>query len=894
MKKIIKNEKFIDFLKYTISFIIIMGFICFIFKRNGMNFIWCFDGYTQHFVTLTYFKNILSNLSLNTFTWNIGFGMDMFSNLAYYVFGDLVSYFSVLVPQHLLKYFYSISIVIRLYLAGLSFLWYCHYRNQKGAKVIIGSIVYIFCGYALIASVRHPYFVNAMTIFPISMIGIEKYINENKKPFYIFSVFLMFVNSFYFGYMNALTVGIYGIILAISKYKKDYKKILSVLWGGVTYAFIGLLMSCFVLAPTINEFLNSARTSLTADITYNFNYYRNLIRIISNFDLGINHWSYINVSAIVFLVIPLIIKNRKKELPLTILGAILFLPFISSTCSSIISGLNYSNNRYTFMFVFVISYLSVTVLKENSNIDIKTMLIILFGYLFLTLVLELPVTASTISFVAVLLLMMLVFLYKDKFKFRKKSYFIEVLAVIVILNTMFNCYYLYDPKYNNYVYEFTENYQTEALYDSAHGYYDNFSQAIDYIKSTDKGFYNIGKNVNDAWNLGLYKNYNSINYYYSIVSNLYNDLATDLNNKEKEINLEIKEFDNRAKINSLLGKKYFITNNPQINMYGFDSIKKLGNTYIYKNKNTVDFASLYNKCINTKVYDKLTDLEKEDALLKYYVSDNCSNQDYTLDNIKPIKYKSSIPLKKHLVLNSSTGNKVTLKLNKPITGELYVKINNLQYKNLDLEERINAVSPRKVDRNKYKSEIKWENKEKNIIVKAHTKNMTNEETIFNKKHTYYLPNEDILINLGYYDNYKGKVTLSFSELGIYDFDSINIYEVPFNNYEENINNLNKSNFELKDYGDNYLKGTVNPETDGVLTFRTLFNKGWTVLVDGKKVKTFNNKYFLSINIEKGKHDISLQYKTPFIKEGLIISCIGWILFISVIILSNKKIKIKHS
>ena len=476
----------------------------------------------------------------------------------------------------------------------------------------------------------------------------------------------------------------------------------------------------------------------------------------------------------------------------------------------------------------------------------------------------------------------------------------EILTIVVILNTIFNCYYLYDPKYNNYVSEFIENYKTEDLYDSVHNNYDNFSQAINYIKNTDKSFYNIGKNVNDANNLGLYKNYNSTNYYYSIVSNLYNELSTDLNNKEQEINLEIKEFDNRTKINSLLSKKYFITNNPKINMYGFDFIKNFGNTYIYKNKNTVDFASLYNKCINNKVYNKLTDLEKEDALLKYYVSDNCKEKDYTLDDIKKIKYTSSIPLKKHLVLNYSTGNTITLNLDKPVTGELYVKINNFQYKNLSQEERINAFSTKKVDRNKYKSQIKWEDKEKNIVVKATTKNITNEKNVYNEKYIYYLPNKDILINLGYYNNYKEEVTLNFSELGvddsgagIYDFDSINLYEVPFNNYEENINNLNKSNFELKDYGDNYLKGTINPETNGILTFRTLFNKGWTVLVDGKKVKTFKNKYFLSINIEKGKHEIALQYKTPYIKEGIIISCIGWILFIVVILLSNKKIKIKH-
>ena len=58
--------------------------------------------------------------------------------------------------------------------------------------------MYTFCSFGMFSAVRHPYFINAMIIFPISMIGIERYINENKKVLYIFSVFLMFFSSFYF------------------------------------------------------------------------------------------------------------------------------------------------------------------------------------------------------------------------------------------------------------------------------------------------------------------------------------------------------------------------------------------------------------------------------------------------------------------------------------------------------------------------------------------------------------------------------------------------------------------------------------------------------------------------------------------------------------------------
>ena len=196
MKKILKNKNFNIFMKYTLSFGIIMSFICLFFIKRHINFIWLEDGLNQHFITLNYFKSILENLTFNTFTWKIGFGMDMFSNLSYYIIGDIFSYISILVPKNLLKYLYFILVPIRLYCTGITFLLYCKYKNKLTDSSVIGSIIYTFCGFALISSIRHPYFINAMIIFPLTLIGIEKFIIEDKKIFYILTVFLMFFNSF--------------------------------------------------------------------------------------------------------------------------------------------------------------------------------------------------------------------------------------------------------------------------------------------------------------------------------------------------------------------------------------------------------------------------------------------------------------------------------------------------------------------------------------------------------------------------------------------------------------------------------------------------------------------------------------------------------------------------
>ena len=115
------------------------------------------------------------------------------------------------------------------------------------------------------------------------------------------------------------------------------------------------------------------------------------------------------------------------------------------------------------------------------------------------------------------------------------------------------------------------------------------------------------------------------------------------------------------------------------------------------------------------------------------------------------------------------------------------------------------------------------------------------------------------------------------------FDNIELYSVSMNDYKEDISNLNKANFKLDSYGNNYISGEVNLDESGVVSFSTLYNKGWTVKVDGEKVDTFKNKYFLATNMKKGNHKIELVYNTLYLKEGILLSIIGAICYLILIV-----------
>ena len=149
----------------------------------------------------------------------------------------------------------------------------------------------------------------------------------------------------------------------------------------------------------------------------------------------------------------------------------------------------------------------------------------------------------------------------------------------------------------------------------------------------------------------------------------------------------------------------------------------------------------------------------------------------------------------------------------------------------------------------------------------------------------------MLANMGYYDEASGIITLEFENLGTYRLKDLKIYAVLMQDYEQDINNLRKSNFEVVEYKNGYLKGNAKVETDGILQFSTIYNKGWKVYVDGEETNTFiANKYFLGIKINQGEHIIELKYSTPYQKEGIIISIIGILALTGIIIIERLKEK----
>lgn len=85
--------------------------------------------------------------------------------------------------------------------------------------------------------------------------------------------------------------------------------------------------------------------------------------------------------------------------------------------------------------------------------------------------------------------------------------------------------------------------------------------------------------------------------------------------------------------------------------------------------------------------------------------------------------------------------------------------------------------------------------------------------------------------------------------------------------------LDKNPIELSRWTDMGLSGTITADETGTLYTSIPYDKGWTVLSDGKPLETRGifDDTFLAVELDAGTHKISFSYKPQGLREGMMIT-----------------------
>ena len=593
MKLKVKDNK----INYTLLFILTAALTYVYFVINGKTFVWHVDGYDQHMVALTYYgqwlRQIFRSIFIDhTFTipmWNftIGYGGDVLTTFNYYVIGDPLNVLSIFVPTKYTEFLYDFLVLVRMYLAGLFFMYYTRERGVKGNGRVIGAIIYVFSVYAIHSAVRHPFFILPMIFLPLILTGLEKILKGKKPYLFIVSIGICVISNFYFFYMVAIITMVYALIRVIYIYKDDKPKIFTTLFKLFGFSVVGLCIGAVLFISTVLIFIQDSRTveSTFVPILYEFKYYQKLLsEMISNDTSG--HWNYIGVSPIALIGAYYAFHKRdvQKIILFVISIVILLVPFLGS----FMNGMSYACNRWIWAYAFLCAYTVAYYWKEIISIRVfthKKLTGFLMIYFVLILVMRNTRRESVIFQILLFTVMLFLLSFINNHKTKWFRYKIRIIFVFVVAGIALNAFYIFSVSEGNYISEFIDFGKVYPSYESTvandikthvkdKSFY-RFSSAEDeYLnnRSENKKVNRILKNsiyseispkyfrIDNASNTSTIFNRNGIGYYWSLGNINVQNYLREMDNKEYCLFYYYGN-DQRPIESSLSSVKYFVTEN---------------------------------------------------------------------------------------------------------------------------------------------------------------------------------------------------------------------------------------------------------------------------------------------------------------------------------------------
>lgn len=887
----IKEQRKYCYGVYTLMFLL-MCIVAFLpFFTEGKSFVWgagVEDGLSQHFSALAYygealrefFRNLLAgHPKLVMWDMSLGYGADILSTLNYYAIGDPLNLLYGFVSPKNTETMYDFMILLRMYLAGITFIIYARKMKKRSYGTVIGALVYVFSGFCFRLGLRHPFFINPMIYFPLLCLGIEKIYQRERPYVFIFAVCVSAMSNYYFLYMLTIFAVIYAWI-RFYKYTEENKMknfCLTILKFGMYYT-LGIAMAAVILLPSVIGFLGNGRYGKGVDwkslIVYPGKYY---LLFIENFigygNMGSNtNAGYLPIVGIVVLFTLFSQRMKHKKYRVAFIASIiaLILPIFGYA----FNGFSYANNRWAFALSFIVALLTAEmyprlfVMSKRQQIGIGAGIIIYTVFCIIVNasgeeILKNKGIMAACGLIAVFYILLLIF---QRLGYDTQKRIVRVsMAILLLISVGVHGYYRFDPKGYAYTQEFMDQGQAYRTLKE-----DNIRMLS---KVNDPSVYRVHAEGYRYKNYGLINHLNTISGYYSITAKCVTDTIKGYDTLGMQYADKYKGVDQRLGLLSLAGVKYItVAHNSQVAKdvsskgdvpYGVEKQSKKGNITLYKNKYALPFAYAYDSYMTEQQYEQLNGIGKEQAMLAQIVLNQHPadkeiqhNEQRNNPDIQTI----SLPETR---ISSPKGKKyadITVPVEKDKETYLYFK--NLVYHGKKNGDDKFILTGRKGT----KGILVTQN---DVQQKIHI------QSTFNP---YYFGRKDYIVKINHQTSKaKEKVRLNFLSPGEYEFDDISLITVPKKDVLARLKERKENSMKQIQYEGNHFRGVYHAKKDQILCVTIPYSKGWKATVNGNRTKIYKaNGMFMGIIMKKGTQSVKLDYETPGLKIGAWISLVAWI------------------
>lgn len=115
-------------------------------------------------------------------------------------------------------------------------------------------------------------------------------------------------------------------------------------------------------------------------------------------------------------------------------------------------------------------------------------------------------------------------------------------------------------------------------------------------------------------------------------------------------------------------------------------------------------------------------------------------------------------------------------------------------------------------------------------------------------------------------------------------DDIVAYTLNKPNYRKLMSDLSENQMNINQFDDGHVYGHITASFDGTILTSIPYSEGWSVKIDGKKIRTFDiENALLAFHISEGEHTIEFSYLPKGLIAGMIISITALLILITDIV-----------
>ena len=785
------------------------------------------DAYAQYVPFYReFYRKILSGGNLK-YSWNIGLGSNFWVLYTYYL-ASPISWLIVLVSSKFVIEMMTLFIVIKIGLSGVTFSYYLSKRfNRKDYTVVMFSVFYSLSSY-ICAYYFNLMWLDGVCLFPIIVLGIDKIIEEKKSMLYCVTLGICIISNYYI----ALIICVFSVMyFMVSLYVNNIKEVKEIMKRFVSFSWSSLLaggLGAFLYVPAYMALMeyNSGSLGFPKFIKFYFSIFRELSRTIMLIEntrtKGLEPNIYCTV--LVFVLVPIYLINKeidkRQKIGKVVFLVVLLLSFNCNILTYIWNGFHLPRG-FPARHSYIYIFIVLLMCYEGyvcTKRFVKKQLVMIYVLTIIGLLVICNITLKNEENIIGSVYFSFVFVT------------LYVLVMYVLKNRV---------KRNNktvitvlFVIAILESFFSMSakgvlLMDRTGYVKDDYSvkKMLEFIEERENGFYRIEK-INGVYdNESTWYGYKGVSMFSSTASNY------------------IVELYEKIGLNSRVSAYSYCGNTPLTE--ALLTIKYIyGNEYNENKKNATNIYSETGENVELYLY------ENKYVLPFGFVTD--------IGFLKEIDWTTNDPFEIQNSIFCALGGKG--KLFEPLEVDISSDVIKIE---VDKKSHV-YVCPRNSNKKVY---IDFDNYGNTTLDESE---MDSDEVIV----------QDYIHDMGDLES-----DLILKMVGaVCDMEEVEVYAYSFNEelFVEFFDTIDECGMELDEFEDTYIKGNIEIDEKGYAFISIPYEKGWEVLVDGKKVEveTFENAFFM-IPIEKGKHVIELEYTVRGLRFGSMVSLICFVIIICI-------------